>query len=175
MTLQAHSYLRPTELFYMLLISFCTILSHHNTFKCLGLLLTSNLSWTKHIERSCSKAKQILGLLYRRFYRHFNEKLDASPVYLWWVLIWNTLPQFGTLSYLQNTSTCLRRLNSLHINYVLELLCHTTLICTYCTNLMHDTFILMYLVLFHAAWNSLPKYIVFISYSFLKCSLPCVV
>ena len=37
-------------------------------YKYLGLLISSNMSWSTHITATCSKAKQILGLLYRRFY-----------------------------------------------------------------------------------------------------------
>ena len=37
-------------------------------FKYLGVLLTNNLSWSDHIAELCSKARKILGLLYRRFY-----------------------------------------------------------------------------------------------------------
>ena len=34
----------------------------------LGVCLTSNLSWSAHTQAVCSKAKQLLGLLYRKFY-----------------------------------------------------------------------------------------------------------
>ena len=38
------------------------------SYKYLGLILSNNLSWSAHISSVCSKARQILGLLYRRFY-----------------------------------------------------------------------------------------------------------
>ena len=37
-------------------------------YKYLGVLLLSDMKWSSHIEVACSKAKRILGLLYRRFY-----------------------------------------------------------------------------------------------------------
>ena len=37
-------------------------------YKYLGVLLSSDMKWSSHIEVACSKAKRILGLLYRRFY-----------------------------------------------------------------------------------------------------------
>jgi len=40
------------------------------TFKYLGVLLSHDLSWGKHIQSTCAKAKKILGLLYRQFYNH---------------------------------------------------------------------------------------------------------
>ena len=50
-------------------------------FKYLGVLLSSDLSWTPHITSVCSKAKQILGLLYRRFYNH-AEGATLMQLYL---------------------------------------------------------------------------------------------
>ena len=32
------------------------------------LMITSNLSWSEHINNKCIKAKKLIGLLYRRFY-----------------------------------------------------------------------------------------------------------
>jgi len=36
-------------------------------YKYLGVLISTNMSWSMHITATCSKAKQILGLLYRCF------------------------------------------------------------------------------------------------------------
>ena len=46
------------------------------SYKYLGLLLSSNMSWSPHIESICNKARQILGLLYRRFY----DSTDPSMI-----------------------------------------------------------------------------------------------
>ena len=39
-------------------------------YKYLGLLVSSNLSWTPHIRSICNKARRILGLIYRKFSRN---------------------------------------------------------------------------------------------------------
>ena len=44
------------------------------TFKYLGLLFISDLSWSRHIEGVCTKAKKILGLLYHWFYQHADQQ-----------------------------------------------------------------------------------------------------
>ena len=43
-----------------------------NSHKYLGIVLTSNLTWSEHIHCICSKAKKLLGLLYRQFYKNCN-------------------------------------------------------------------------------------------------------
>ena len=43
------------------------------SFKYLGIIFSSNLSWSLHIQSICSKARQIIGVIYRSFYQH------ASP------------------------------------------------------------------------------------------------
>ena len=42
--------------------------------KYLGLLFSSDLSWAQHIDAICTKAKKLIGLCYRRFYKHTGSK-----------------------------------------------------------------------------------------------------
>ena len=44
------------------------------TFKYLGVLISQDMSWSSHIETTCSKAKKVLGLLYRKFYECSNTE-----------------------------------------------------------------------------------------------------
>ena len=39
-----------------------------DAFKYLGVLLSQDMSWSSHVQATCSKAKKVLGLLYRKFY-----------------------------------------------------------------------------------------------------------
>jgi len=50
-----------------------TVLEVVSTFKYLGLLISSDMSWSNHIKDICSKARKILGLLYRRYYQYADE------------------------------------------------------------------------------------------------------
>ncbi len=43
-------------------------------FKYLGVLLSSNLSFSQHIQTICAKARKILGLHYRRFYKNTSNE-----------------------------------------------------------------------------------------------------
>ena len=51
----------------------CENLEKVDTYKYLGILLTSGLSWSPHISSICKKARQILGLIYRRFYGNADQ------------------------------------------------------------------------------------------------------
>ena len=44
------------------------------TFKYLGVLISQDMSWSSHVQTTCSKAKKVLGLLYRKFYKCSNTE-----------------------------------------------------------------------------------------------------
>ncbi len=52
-----------------------TALEQVATFKYLGVILSSDLSWTPQVDSVCTKARKVLGLLYRRF--HNNAGCDT--------------------------------------------------------------------------------------------------
>ena len=56
----------------ILLLLHNLMLNKVDTFKYLGVLLAEDLTWTPHIHAVCSKARQVLGLLYCRFYNFSN-------------------------------------------------------------------------------------------------------
>ena len=61
-----------------------SILDVVSTFKYLGVLFSSNLSWSDHIQGVCSKACKILFLLYRRYYQYSDSR---SPLQLYISLV----------------------------------------------------------------------------------------
>ena len=50
-------------------------------YKYLGLLLSSDLSWSHHIQSTCTKARKLLGLLYRQFSNNTNPEV-MTKLYL---------------------------------------------------------------------------------------------
>ena len=50
-------------------------------YKYLGLLVSSNISWTPHIRSICNKARRILGVIYRKFSRNTDYFDSCSPLY----------------------------------------------------------------------------------------------
>ena len=56
-----------------------------SSYRYLGVILTSNLSWTPHIKAICSKARQQIGLIYRSFYVYSSSK-SLLQLYLSFVL-----------------------------------------------------------------------------------------
>ena len=50
-------------------------------YKYLGVWLTSGLTWSKHINTICNKAKQKIGILYRKYYQHASTA-SMLQVYL---------------------------------------------------------------------------------------------
>ena len=50
------------------------------TFKYLGVLLSHDFSWGEHVQSVCSRARKILGVLYRRFYN--NAPSHSLQLYL---------------------------------------------------------------------------------------------
>lgn len=59
----------------------------------LGLIITSNLSWSNHMASICNRAKQVCYLLYRSF--HGRSLLTCRLLYL--MLVYYLLAPFGGL------------------------------------------------------------------------------
>ena len=50
-----------------------TPLEQVETFKYFGVLISSDLSWSTHIESICTKARKVIGLLYGQFYGNVDQ------------------------------------------------------------------------------------------------------
>ena len=49
-------------------------------FKYLGILITADLSWTVHINMICTKARRLVGMLYRQFYQDADTSTHNDSV-----------------------------------------------------------------------------------------------
>ena len=49
------------------------VLDRVQSYKYLGVTLTSNMSWSPHINICCNKTRKLIGLLCRRFYQHASS------------------------------------------------------------------------------------------------------
>ena len=63
-----------------------------NSVKYLGVIISSNLSWSAHIRSVCSKSRQLIGVIFRHFYR------SSSPHSLLKMYIALVLPRLSYCS-----------------------------------------------------------------------------
>ena len=54
------------------LLYYLMVLFWHS-YKYLGITITPDLSWSPHISHICNKARRLIGLLYRHFYKHSSS------------------------------------------------------------------------------------------------------
>ena len=72
-----------------------------NSFKYIGIFITSNLSWSLHIQYVHTKAHQTIRIIYHNFYKHAStHTLLSLCVTLLSFAIIPTAPLFGTHPYL---------------------------------------------------------------------------
>jgi len=69
-----------------------------DSYKYLEVLLSSDLSWTRHIQSLCSKARKLIGLIYHRFYQL------SSPESLLQMYLMLVRPHLEYASQVWNTS-----------------------------------------------------------------------
>ena len=50
------------------------------SYKYLGVIITSDLSWSVHIQSICLKSRRLVGLLYRQFYDNANSVSSTCHV-----------------------------------------------------------------------------------------------
>ena len=63
--------------------------------------LISDLSWSSHISCLCTKARQLVGLLYRHFYKHASTSSLFQLYKSFISYIWSIVQLFGILTFLR--------------------------------------------------------------------------
>ena len=53
-------------------------LEHVRSYRYLGILVTETLTWSEHIQQVCSKARKLIGMMYRQFYFWTNTSVLRS-------------------------------------------------------------------------------------------------
>ena len=100
-----------TSLSFFFLDSFQ--LERVNSFKYIGIIITSNLSWSLHIQYVRTKARQTIGIIYHNFYKHASpHTLLSLCITLLSFTISPTAPLFGTHQYLPLMLKFLRKPNT---------------------------------------------------------------
>ena len=73
------------------------VLDSVQSFKYLGVMLTSDMSWSAHVSMVCSRARKILGVnnYIVSFMLTLQVQFCCSYIYLWSDHMLNMLPRFG--------------------------------------------------------------------------------
>ena len=53
-------------------------LEHVRSYRYLSILVTETLTWSQHIQQVCSKARKLIGMMYRQFYFWANTSVLRS-------------------------------------------------------------------------------------------------
>ena len=100
-----------------------------DNYKYLGVWITSNLSWSKHISEVCCKAWQKVGIFYRKCYKNAN---NATMLKVFFSCIRPKLEYSATVWYPHQRVklTLWNRFRNLHCMYALGIGIPTTIPCS---------------------------------------------
>ena len=108
-------------------------------YKCLGVITSSDLSWSHHIQALCSKTRKLLGLLYRQFSSYSNAEVMlklyltiARPHLDYAAQVWHPY-QAKNITALENVQKFGLRIcsRSYDTNYQYLLDCYHLSLCTF--------------------------------------------
>ena len=102
-----------------------------SSFKYLGVLITSTLSWSLHIQSICRKSRKLIGLLFRHFYRY------SSPAVLFKLYISLIRPHLEYCSSLWDPSSSAAISSLENVQYFALKLCSKNWSSSYSSLLLH--------------------------------------